>query len=287
MTDHETSATPPDRSDGAKRCFVISPIGGSGSDTRRRADQVLKYVIEAVLRPQGFTVVRADRMSDAGLINSQILDEIVKDELVVADLTDANPNVFYELAVRHALGKPFVQLCHTGQDLPFDVQGQRTIFFDHKDLDSVDYAKAELEKSVLALQGVEKVETPLTVTVDLLSLRSSTDPDKQVEAQMLDFMSVIDRKLSRLNMSTRPGVHKADHEAVRQVLEKAARAGLVPPWDLADLKTNATSTSHDKWADTLMAAAAAAATTAPAPADDPWATATPASSGGWSDEPPF
>ncbi len=268
--------------DGARRCFVISPIGGSGTETRRRADQVLKYVIEAVLKPRGFTVVRADRMSDAGLINSQILDEIVKDELVVADLTDANPNVFYELAVRHALGKPFVQLCQSGQDLPFDVQGQRTIFFDYKDLDSVDHAKIELENSVAALEGVDKVETPLTVTVDLLSLRSSGDPDKQVEAQMLDFMQLIDRKLSRLGaLAPRTGVHRADYDQIKAAYE--ANVDLLAPWEIYGLKTKATSPSHNRWVDELASRAIRREPT-PVAVEDPRADP---KARIWSDEPPF
>ena len=48
-------------------------------------------------------------------------------DLVVADLTDHNPNVFYELAIRHALQLPLVQLIDSAQDLPFDIKAMRTV----------------------------------------------------------------------------------------------------------------------------------------------------------------
>ena len=56
-----------------------------------------------------------------GLITAQVIQNLVEWELVIADLSEHNPNVFYELAVRHALKKPIVQLIQAGQKIPFDV----------------------------------------------------------------------------------------------------------------------------------------------------------------------
>jgi nucleoside 2-deoxyribosyltransferase len=185
--------------DRAKSCFVISPIGSETSDVRRRSDQVLKYVIEDVLRPAGYDVERADRIAEAGRIDSQILERIVSADLVIADLTGANPNVYYELAVRHALAKPFVQICEEGEALPFDIANLRTIFFNHNDLDSVASAKAQLATAVNAVSNQAVVETPLSVTVNLQALRTSADPEKRFEAQMLTFMGGIERRLDRID----------------------------------------------------------------------------------------
>lgn len=274
----ETQPAVPQR----KRCFVISPIGKEGTDVRRRANQVLTYVIEAVLDPLGYEVIRADRITDAGLINTQILDHIVNDTLVVADLTDSNPNVYYELAVRHALGKPFVQLCQAGQQLPFDVQGQRTIFLDHTDLDSVAQAKTDLAEHVKAVQDVEKVETPLSVTVDLLSLRSSGDPERQAEAQMLSLLEDVHRSVSRGAGTRSTVVPRSDYEAFRAFVMYLTASGQVSPSMLETCITSDTSGRHDAWVRDLQQRHF------PAP-DDPWATAPEpsAAQAGWSDEPPF
>src|SRR5690242_1093880 len=92
-------------------CFVISEIGEENSEIRRRADDVLKYVIAPAAIDCGYEdPVRADQLPDPGIITSQIIQYLVESPLVVADLTGRNPNVFYELAVRHATGKPVVQM---------------------------------------------------------------------------------------------------------------------------------------------------------------------------------
>lgn len=72
-------------------------------------------------------MVRADEIDDEGLITNQIIEHLIEDDLVVADLTGLNPNVFYEVAVRHAARKPIVHLITTGQDIPFDVANMRAV----------------------------------------------------------------------------------------------------------------------------------------------------------------
>ena len=104
-----------------KNCFVISPIGEPDSETRKRADQILKHVVKPAVGECGYTAVRADEIDKPGIITSQVIQRVVTDPLVVADLTERNPNVFYELAIRHALRKPLVQLIKKGEQIPFDV----------------------------------------------------------------------------------------------------------------------------------------------------------------------
>lgn len=118
-------------------CFVIAPIGEPESPTRRRSDQVMRHIIRPVVEPRGYDAVRADDIDKPGIITTQVLNHVVDSELVIADLTDRNPNVFYELAIRHAISKPFVQIIKKGEALPFDVAGTRTVFVDLQDLDNV------------------------------------------------------------------------------------------------------------------------------------------------------
>src|SRR3954453_10572257 len=106
----------------AKMCFVIGPIGDPGSADRKRSDQVLKHIIAPSVSPYGYSAVRADHISEAGMITSQVIQHVIDDPLVIADLTGRNPNVFYELAIRHAVRKPYIQLIEAGEALPFDVQ---------------------------------------------------------------------------------------------------------------------------------------------------------------------
>jgi hypothetical protein len=86
-----------------KTAFIIAPIGDEKSETRKRSDQILKYIIEPVVSDLGFEPVRADKIAKPGMITTQIIEHIISDALVIADLTDHNPNVMYELALRHAI----------------------------------------------------------------------------------------------------------------------------------------------------------------------------------------
>lgn len=155
-----------------KTCFVISPIGEEGSETRERSDKVLKHIICGTVEQLGYEVVRADKISEPGIITTQIIEHIIGSELVIADLTDKNPNVFYELALRHAIRKPLVQLIMKGEAIPFDVAATRIIQFDLHDLDSVASAKDQIASQVKSLEsGKGEVDNPISVSIDLKVLR--------------------------------------------------------------------------------------------------------------------
>src|SRR5208282_587041 len=117
-----------------KICFIICPIGEGGSEQRHRSNQMRKYVFNPVAEDLcGYRTIRADEISEPGIITAQIIQHLMDDPLVIADLTDSNPNVFYELAVRHAVRKPVVQLIDYRSVIPFDVAVQRTIKVDYRD----------------------------------------------------------------------------------------------------------------------------------------------------------
>jgi hypothetical protein len=93
-----------------KTCFVIAPIGDRDDSVRTRSDQVFKYIIAPAATECGYEALRADQIPKPGIITSQVIQHLIDDPLVIADLTGPNANVFYELAVRHAFRKPVVQI---------------------------------------------------------------------------------------------------------------------------------------------------------------------------------
>jgi len=173
-----------------KTCFVIAPIGDLGTEIRKRSDQVLKHIIRPAVEAKGYKAIRADEIAEPGIITTQVIQHIIDDPLVIADLSGRNPNVFYELALRHALRKPLVQIIQEGEDIPFDVHGMRTIDVNHQDLDSAANAKIEIERQIEAVeQPGAKIESPISMTVDLQSLRQSDNPEQRTLADIVSGMA--------------------------------------------------------------------------------------------------
>jgi hypothetical protein len=115
-------------------CFYITPIGDENSEQRKHSDLFLSSLIEPALSGFGLDVVRADMIGQPGMITSQILEHILRAKLVIADLSYHNPNVFYEMALRHATKLPIIQICRKSDRLPFDVNQVRTISIDTSDI---------------------------------------------------------------------------------------------------------------------------------------------------------
>lgn len=177
--------------DELKRCFLIAPLGEEGSETRRRSDQVLRYIINPVLEECGYaSASRPDHLGKPNVIVPSVIERVMDDPLLIADLTDRDPIVYYLLAIRHMSRKPVIKMVDAGQPSPFDVAHSRIIRLDIRDLDSVDYCRRELRQQI---KQVEKkpgdVDNPITNFVDLTHLRESGDPDKRYWAQVFDMIS--------------------------------------------------------------------------------------------------
>lgn len=180
-----------------KRCFVIAPIGDEGSEVKKRSDQVLTHIIKPVAMECGYKAIRADELSEPGVITVQVIQHLMDDDLVIADLTGKNPNVFYELAVRHALKKPIVQIIQSGESIPFDVASMLTISVNHGDLDSVARCKEELIRQIRSVEkDPTKVNSPITMAIDLQSLRQSENPLEKSTTEIISMLQDIRSMIS-------------------------------------------------------------------------------------------
>lgn len=79
------------------------------------------------LEQVGYEVSRADSLMSQQNILKGIIRQIAASDLIVAELTALNPNVFYELGVAHALRKPTILLTQSLEDLPFDLRSYRVV----------------------------------------------------------------------------------------------------------------------------------------------------------------
>src|SRR6185369_2323405 len=175
-----------------RRCFVISPIGSVGSQERTRADQLLRHVVRPAMDECSYETIRADELGQPGIITSQIITHLVEDELVIADLTGPNANVFYELAIRHMARKPVIQLIDDVRRVPFDLAATRTIPVDYRDLDSVSAARVEIIRQIHTIEDSDaSAENPITVAIDLRALTISGSPIAAVSAEVISLLTEI------------------------------------------------------------------------------------------------
>ncbi|MGR3309481.1 MAG: hypothetical protein ACUZ77_01795 [Candidatus Brocadiales bacterium] len=173
---------------------------------------MLTHIITPAAKECGYETIRADKISEPGMITSQVIQHLVDDPLVIADLTGRNPNVFYELAVRHAVKKPCIQVIQMGEPIPFDVAQSRAIQVDHQDLDSAARCREELVKQI---HSVEKdptdVDTPISVAIDLQSLRQSENPLEKSSAEIISMLQDLRSAVGELNNMLTTGRQEGTH----------------------------------------------------------------------------
>jgi hypothetical protein len=106
----------------AESCFVVMPFGGLWDD-------YYAAVYSPAITDAGLLPVRADEVFRAGSVLQDIVEFLSRCSVVLADITDANRNVHYELGLAHALGKPTVLVAPQEMELFFDIGQERIITY--------------------------------------------------------------------------------------------------------------------------------------------------------------
>lgn len=183
------------------RCFVITPIGSEGSDIRKKAEGIISAVIEPVLVELDYEIFIPHKMTNPGSITSQVIQHIIEDELVIANLTGLNANVMYELAVRHAIRKPIVCIAENGTKLPFDVATERSIFYDDC-MNGVNSAREALTKMIAnATDCKQEINNPIYRAINekniLDGMAKSNDPNIDGFKLILERMNDLEKSINR------------------------------------------------------------------------------------------
>lgn len=108
-------------------CFVMQPFAPPLGDYYEK-------IYRPAIEKAGLKPVRADAdIFGTGKIIDQVWRGITQSKVLIAELTSRNPNVFYELGLAHALEKPVVLVSSSENDVPFDLQHIRVIYYDVND----------------------------------------------------------------------------------------------------------------------------------------------------------
>ncbi len=159
-----------DQTSGKSTCFIDMPFGKK-TDTKSGIevdfDQIYSEGIEPAVKAAGLECIRGDMEHTGGIIHTAMFARLLLSEFVVADLTMGNPNVFYELGVRHT-ARPYttIPIFATISDLPFDVSLVRAIPYELENGRLSSQAKEDLNKAIQkriknVLQGPLALDSPL------------------------------------------------------------------------------------------------------------------------------
>lgn len=180
-------------------CYVIMSFHDRYTATYADA---IKPAIKAISerRSEDWRCVRSDDIRVPGSITKEIVTSLHTADLVIADLTGHNPNVFYELGVAHSAARPTLMITQTIQELPFDINTYRVhsysasrdgivalreyltaaildLFVDEKRLTNpvLDFAPVRRAHLILALEDIEVMESAVAHEVWLIEPSLDTD----------------------------------------------------------------------------------------------------------------
>ena len=135
----DAAAKPPsDRFDG-KSCFVIMPYGDpkkehtTGTTKRAHFDEVYDFIMDTI-KDLNLKALRSDRNPYSAPIHSYMISDILDADLAIVDISETNPNVFYELGIRHtARPSGTILIGEPDAKPPFNIAGMRIIHYDMAD----------------------------------------------------------------------------------------------------------------------------------------------------------
>lgn len=182
-----------------KTCFVIMPISDVDGYDKGHFSRVYEYIIKPACKNAGFEPIRADDTSKANVIIVDILQQILKADMAICDISSRNANVFYELGFRQAFNKKTVLIRDNKTAMPFDISSIRTLPYNaNLRIDEVNNSVSEITK---ALQETESAkEDEINSLLNLLSVEKAVLPNKhKMTAETSLILSAINELSYKLN----------------------------------------------------------------------------------------
>lgn len=183
-----------------EKCFIITPIGEENDPIRRHIDGIIDAAIKPALSGK-YEVQAAHHISKPGSITKQVIEAIYNAKLVVANLTGRNPNVMYELALRHAIGKPVIMIVERGTPVPSDIIMQRVILYSN-DAKGVLELRDDLRKAESEISFDEKSGPIVDVLGDIPIDNGNPEKKETTVEGILNSMALIFQKLEQLERNS-------------------------------------------------------------------------------------
>ncbi len=164
--------------------FVISPFG-------EPYDTYFAHISKPALEDCGLYAIRGDSLYRSTTIVDDIWQGIRDAKLLIAELTDRNPNVFYELGLAHALSKPVILISKSIDDVPFDLRSIRVLVYDKDHPDWGGKLRIGLTRAIQEVLQNPTSAIPTTFKV-------AVKPDTPEEAETLLRLEALEATVHRL-----------------------------------------------------------------------------------------
>ena len=136
-----------------KKAFVLVPF-------KPPYESYYRDVFKPALEAASYEVSRTDDLFTPSPIMTDIQRSIVEADLILCDMSERNPNVFYELGLAHAIGKPAILLAQKEEDIPFDLRHIRVITYDSSIVNWEDRIRQLIISAAQAVETAEKIWPP-------------------------------------------------------------------------------------------------------------------------------
>jgi hypothetical protein len=161
-------------------CFVLMPIADTAGYEAGHFGRVYEHLLKPAIIEAGYLPVRADDTVKTDYIVVGIIQKIVESAMVLCDYSSRNPNVMYELGIRHAFNKPVVLIKDRQTEKIFDIQGLRYTEYDETlRIDAVNKDRLKIKdaiketstaserdlNSIVKLAGIKTAEVPAGQTI--------------------------------------------------------------------------------------------------------------------------
>ncbi|MBF0344786.1 MAG: DUF4071 domain-containing protein [Nitrospirae bacterium] len=197
-------------------CFVLMPFGKKPNAASGLIDfdAVYENLISLAIREAGMEPLRADEELTGGIIHKPMYERLILCQYAVADLTTANPNVFYELGVRHAVrswSTVLLYAANVGQ-LPFDVAPLRAIPYKLNDRgvpEDIEHTKSILVQRLLTARNAD-TDSPIYQLVEDYPDIDHTKTD--VFRQVVQYSAEMKERLSAARHQGVDALHSIENE---------------------------------------------------------------------------
>ena len=159
-----------------KRCFVIMPFGTKldAADEQVDFDEVYENFIKPTIESEGLECIRCDEVDEAGNIHKRMFQLIWRADVAIADVSLPNPNVFYELGIRHTLHRAVtIIIRNRNATLPFNIANLNAIEYDCSQGAIDPEARGRIRRAISAGLGEDASDSHVYET---LGLRISDPP---------------------------------------------------------------------------------------------------------------